>query len=130
MSIASCWPRQHQGPGQGVYGSFRKQGVPYSRVLIRRILLFRVLYSGPLFSETPIYFGYKLYRVQGSGLPGLIVFAGFVGFLSGFEFFRVQGFVIWVLSVCSRTGEQDSILRGGVLGCVTLFSRQASGLAS
>ena len=35
-------------------GSFRKLGVPYLGVLIIRILLFRVLYSGPLFSETPI----------------------------------------------------------------------------
>ena len=29
-------------------------GVPYFGVLILRILLFRVLYWGPLFSETPI----------------------------------------------------------------------------
>ena len=29
-------------------------GVPYFGVLIIRILLFRVLYWGPLFSETPI----------------------------------------------------------------------------
>ena len=36
------------------YGSFRKLGGPYFGVLIIRILLFRVLYSGPLFSETPI----------------------------------------------------------------------------
>ena len=34
-------------------GSFRKLGVPYFGVLIIRILLFRVLYWGPLFSETP-----------------------------------------------------------------------------
>ena len=34
-------------------GSFRKYGVPYFGVLIIRILLFRVLYQGPLFSETP-----------------------------------------------------------------------------
>ena len=33
--------------------SFRKLGVPYFGVLIIRILLFTVLYSGPLFSETP-----------------------------------------------------------------------------
>ena len=32
-------------------GSFRKLGVPYSGVLIIRILLFKVLYWGPLFSE-------------------------------------------------------------------------------
>ena len=36
------------------YGSFRKQGVPYSGVLIIRILPLRVLYWGPLFSETPL----------------------------------------------------------------------------
>ena len=36
------------------YGSFRKLGVPCFGVLIIRILLFRVLYSGPLFSETRI----------------------------------------------------------------------------
>ena len=35
------------------YGSFPKLGVPYFGVLIIRLLL-RVLYSGPLFSETPI----------------------------------------------------------------------------
>ena len=34
-------------------GSFGKLGVPYFGVLIIRILLFRVLYKGPLFSETP-----------------------------------------------------------------------------
>ena len=33
--------------------SFRELGVPNFGVLIIRILLFRVLYSGPLFSETP-----------------------------------------------------------------------------
>ena len=37
-----------------LYGSFRKLGVPHFGVLIIRILLFRVLYQGPLFSETPI----------------------------------------------------------------------------
>ena len=36
------------------YGGFRKWGVPYFGVLIVRILLFRVLHQGPLFSETPI----------------------------------------------------------------------------
>ena len=35
------------------YASFRKLGVPCFEVLIIRILLFRVLYQGPLFSETP-----------------------------------------------------------------------------
>ena len=34
-------------------GSFRKLGVPYLGVLKIRILLFKVLYKGPLFSETP-----------------------------------------------------------------------------
>ena len=34
-------------------GFFRKVGVPYFDVLTVRILLFRVLYWGPLFSETP-----------------------------------------------------------------------------
>ena len=35
-------------------GGFRKLGVPCLGVLIIRILLFRVLHKGPLFSETPI----------------------------------------------------------------------------
>ena len=37
------------------FGTFRKWGggVPYLGVLIIRILLFRVPYYGPLFSETP-----------------------------------------------------------------------------
>ena len=34
---------------------FPKIGVPYFGVLIIRILLFRVVCEGPLFSETPIY---------------------------------------------------------------------------
>ena len=34
------------------HGSFQKLGVPYFGALIIRILLFRVLYSGSLFSET------------------------------------------------------------------------------
>ena len=37
------------------YGRFRKLGVPYFGVLRIRILLFRVPYLGPLFSETPIW---------------------------------------------------------------------------
>ena len=59
------WPQYHlhreisQGlgfrvEGLGRYGSFPIQGVPYFGVLIIRILLFRVLYSGPPISETPI----------------------------------------------------------------------------
>ena len=39
--------------GKGPHGSFRNLGVPYFGVLIIRILLFRVLYSGPLFPVTP-----------------------------------------------------------------------------
>ena len=35
-------------------GSFRKLGVPHFGVLMTRILLFRVLDKGPLFSETPV----------------------------------------------------------------------------
>ena len=35
------------------HGSFRKLGVPYFGVLRIRILLFRVLYEGPLCSEAP-----------------------------------------------------------------------------
>ena len=48
------------------YGSFQKLGVPYFGVLIIRILLFRVLYQGPLFLETLIsYSG----RVNNHGRP-------------------------------------------------------------
>ena len=36
------------------FGSFRNLGLPYFGVLMIRILLFRVFYSGPPFSETPI----------------------------------------------------------------------------
>ena len=36
------------------FGTFRKLGVPYFGVLIVRILLFRVLYQGPLSSEALI----------------------------------------------------------------------------
>ena len=35
-------------------GVSNNKGVPYFGVLIMRILLFRVLHWGPLFSETPI----------------------------------------------------------------------------
>ena len=55
-----CWgdasrpmPRLRSPFGQKQLGSFRKLGVPYCGVLIIRILLFRVLCWGPLFSETP-----------------------------------------------------------------------------
>ena len=37
------------------FREFPKIGVPYLGVLTIRILLFRVLYWGPLFSETPIW---------------------------------------------------------------------------
>ena len=40
---------------QALYGSFRILGAPSFGVLLVRILLFRVLYQGLLFSETPIY---------------------------------------------------------------------------
>ena len=36
-------------------GVSENRGVPYFRVLINRILLFRVLYWGPLFPEIPTY---------------------------------------------------------------------------
>ena len=45
-------PEKPEAPN--LNGTFRKEGVPYFGVLIMRILLVRVLYSGPLFSETPI----------------------------------------------------------------------------
>ena len=57
FSVSPCPLLQDlkENPGsEGVYGSFRKFGIPYFGVLIIRILLFRVLYSGTLFSETPI----------------------------------------------------------------------------
>ena len=37
-------------------GVSENEGYLILGVLIRRILLFRVLYSGPLFSETPVWF--------------------------------------------------------------------------
>ena len=52
------------------YGSCRKLGVPYFGILIIRILLCRVLYLGPLFSETPI-LGFEFMRlfVLGDRVP-------------------------------------------------------------
>ena len=44
---------QSSGVFRVPYGSLRKLGVPYLGVPTIRILLFRVLYKGPLFSETP-----------------------------------------------------------------------------
>ena len=41
--------------GVGGVGSFRNLGVPCFGLLIIRILLFSVLYQGPLFSETPFW---------------------------------------------------------------------------
>ena len=38
---------------EALNGSFRNLGVPYLGVRIIRILLFRALYQGPLFSENP-----------------------------------------------------------------------------
>ena len=60
-----------------LHGSFRKLGVPYFGVLMIRILLFVVLYEGPLFSETPKYtrfttWGESAFRVWGlESLSGL-----------------------------------------------------------
>ena len=48
--------RSSQGPAANAKSQkweFPRIGVPYFGVLIIRILQFRVLYSGPLFSETP-----------------------------------------------------------------------------
>ena len=42
----------HFGGGRG--GGFQKIGVPHLGVLTIRILLFKVAYYGPLFSETPV----------------------------------------------------------------------------
>ena len=43
----------YKSPYKG-YGGFRKSGLPHLGALIIRILLFRVLYWGHLFSETPL----------------------------------------------------------------------------
>ena len=48
-------------------GSFRKLGVPYFGVLIIKILLFRVLYLGPLFSNSHTGLGV----FEGLGVAGL-----------------------------------------------------------
>ena len=53
-------------------------GVPYSRVLIIRILLVRVLYLGPLFSETPIYTSRTAEAGQAQ-YPFTTVYIGFGG---------------------------------------------------
>ena len=55
-------------------------GVPSFEVLMIRILLFRVLYWGPLFSETPIWdcevTGLGLgFVLQGFGMQGSIVYS-------------------------------------------------------
>ena len=46
-------PDASTGAWHATDGSFRKSGVAYLGVLIKRSQLFRVLYQGPLFSETP-----------------------------------------------------------------------------
>ena len=55
------------------FGSFRKIGVPYSRVLIQRILRLRVLYQGPLFSATSIYQAHQLISSFHSASDRLLV---------------------------------------------------------
>ena len=47
-----------------VFWGFHKLGVPYFGLLIIRILLFRVLYLGALFSETPI-LGFREFGLMG-----------------------------------------------------------------
>ena len=58
LKDSAASPKVRKAPASGgkraEFGSFRKVGVPYYGVLKIRILLFRVLYQGPLFSETPI----------------------------------------------------------------------------
>ena len=56
-------------------GSFRKLGVPYFGVLIIRILLFRVLYRGPLFSETPKSSISAKTTIPGLGLPAILLYS-------------------------------------------------------
>ena len=56
LGLGSSGPQRskvfgHWGSG---YGSSENRGFPYFGALIIRILLVRVLYWGPLFSETPI----------------------------------------------------------------------------
>ena len=51
MVRANTGLRSEDCLGLGEYGSFRQWGVLYFGVLIVRILLFRVLYQGPLFSD-------------------------------------------------------------------------------
>ena len=61
-SVVCCvWPTASPNiiaaPDPSTFGSFRKLGgggLPYFGVLTIRILLIRVPYLGPLFSETPI----------------------------------------------------------------------------
>ena len=47
-------PEAPRNPLIKEYGTFRNLGVPCFGVLIIRILLLRLLYQGPLVSETPI----------------------------------------------------------------------------
>ena len=66
---------------------FPKSGGTLSGVLVIRILLFRVLYYGPLFLETPIYIYIYVYTPSTlySKKPVLIIRAGF-GALLGAAF--------------------------------------------
>ena len=92
MSSSGVSTRPVQGCGFLRTGTFRKLGVPYFGVLVTGILLFRVLYWGPLFSETP-----KCCRAWVAG--GLGAFWGAfralwlrrVGIFSGVEGLRVLG---------------------------------------
>ena len=53
------------------YESFRKLGVPFG-ILIIRILQFRVLYEGPLLSETRMYrFGVKRAKFSIQGMRSI-----------------------------------------------------------
>ena len=55
FTLAPLRANQRLSPRIATFGGFRELGVPYFGVLIIRILLFRVLYYGPLFLETPIF---------------------------------------------------------------------------
>ena len=53
LHVVNVLPRLLRGVSGCLTWEFPKIGEPYLGVLIIRILLFRVLYWGPLFSETP-----------------------------------------------------------------------------
>ena len=68
---------------------FPKLGVPYFGDLIIRILLFRVLYWGPLFSETPTWgLHRKHFGWEGGVLPRQQK-SGFQKFCFGVSAFRI-----------------------------------------